>query len=126
MTPLWFCSCSAETSAASPATRGALALAQVGPLRVLQPGLPNGLITGEPAAMSPAIQHHVLGFSHLLHTSWLPGEGAFSFYVLVRDHATCGEMVQLGFISCLHGQFENVQQPDPDPDPISSSHFFLS
>lgn len=50
----------ALTSAASPATRGAFALAQVGPLAILQPGLPNGLIAGEPSAMSPSIQHHDL------------------------------------------------------------------
>lgn len=39
-------------------------------------------MAGEPAAMSPAIQHHVLGFSHLLHSSWPPAEGAFSLRVL--------------------------------------------
>lgn len=88
--------CKELTSTASSATRGALALTKMGSLCVLQPGLAYGLITGELAAMSPAIQHHVLGFSHLLHTSWLSGEGALSFCVLVRNHSTRRQQKQLG------------------------------
>lgn len=86
MAPLWLWGYTNDTPAASPATRGAFALAQVGPLAILQPGLPNGLIAGEPTAMSPSIQHHVLGFSHLLHTSRFSGEGSFSLCVLMRNH----------------------------------------
>lgn len=84
------------TSTASSSTRGALALTKMGSLCVLQPGLAYGLITGEPAAMSPAIQHHVLGFSHLLHTSWRSGEGALSFCVLLRNHSTRRQQKPLG------------------------------
>lgn len=58
---------------------GSLRLTQVW---LLRPGFVGGLMAGEPAAMSPAIQHHVLGFSHLLHSSWQPAEGAFSLYFL--------------------------------------------
>lgn len=97
------------TSTASSDTRGALVRTQMGSLGVLQPGLAYGLITGELATMSPAIQHHVLGFSHLLHTSWLSWEGALSFCVLVRNHSTRRQRKQPGWslICCLIWCFDS-------------------
>lgn len=87
------------TSTASSSTRGALALTKMGSLCVLQPGLAYGLITGELAAMSPAIQHHVLGFSHLLHTSWQSGEGALSFCETIQQGDSRKHWVEAGSVA---------------------------